>query len=244
MGLKKAWTYDSTMPAELAEELGFSSFQPPSPVRCSNFGEKQAALESHSLSATGDLESEGVRGWLRISVAARAHELKKRTVKTQDKSRRFTCPMPVLIIDGDAKKESRRPGECGFGLDTNKAGSGEASMTNSPSPPAKAAKEHKRSASEPISIKTVDDLIQHLKKIGRWQSEPSSKATASKPKDLPVQPFNEPNTAYEIGDSSFDSQFSAESEATFCNRDPALADAKAKDDESQSNTKVLVHQVY
>ncbi|KAL5504488.1 hypothetical protein ACEPAH_7149 [Sanghuangporus vaninii] len=89
MGMKKPWIYDNNLPDALAEELNAEGFgRPSSPGVRETFEEKQKAMEMHSLSASGDLVSEKEHEWTRISVAARASQLRTRMRKLQAKSRR------------------------------------------------------------------------------------------------------------------------------------------------------------
>ncbi|KAL5531809.1 hypothetical protein ACEPAF_5372 [Sanghuangporus sanghuang] len=198
MGMKKPWIYDSNLPAALAEELNAEGFErPSSPGVRASFEEKQKAMEMHSLSASGDLVSEKEHEWTRISVAARASQLRTRMRKLQAKSRRSAS----ACLGEDAR--------CELGLSDYRACSsldkpGEAKdreMSRRFSYPAThfPSLEDKTVVSEPIIINTVDDLLRHLEKIGRLQPTVSSVPDAS-----PAPSVSGSETEVESGDSSFD----------------------------------------
>ncbi|KAI5117945.1 hypothetical protein M0805_004710 [Coniferiporia weirii] len=257
MGLKKAWIYDNTVPAALAEELSAGGCSTPinTPDGSARFMKKREELESYSLSASGDLALEGAYDWPRLSVASRAHELKTRMKKAHLKGRRSSSLASVSIGE-DVRREleyisggggggmlgaNRRTDEKGV-CNTNHGGYPSYALC-----PADVT--HRRAVSEPLVIDTVADLLDYLKVSGR-PSPPLVPLSSHMP---PVgatislsSASSTPNvlTLYPRGDSDVDSGSDDESCASALLQTPTGSDGGVSESENDERLDENLKEAY
>ncbi|KAH8110453.1 hypothetical protein DFH11DRAFT_1619807 [Phellopilus nigrolimitatus] len=237
MGLKKDWVYDSTVPPSLAEELCAEGFSRPV---SSHFERKRAALESYSLSASGDLEFGSAFDWPRLSVASRAHELKKRMKKTYTRGR-YTNSITTSYFEESPGKvfDFGGAGDVGLSGITNSGENKVPKLAQAPSLTPKPCIPDVKQELDPFAIDTVADLLLVLKKLGR----PSPTLTPAPsgpshidiplPSSFPAPSESELSQAMGSDNDGYDSETDDDSTASAVLQTPVESENEASGEESR-----------